>query len=68
MGVHTQCNRSTIVVMQPGKKQYRTLQNTSKFSIIGNGNRPDSDSCSPPLLNDGSMKTDWQNEIFGIHY
>ena len=23
---------------------------------------------SLPLLNDGSMKNDWQHEIFGVHY
>lgn len=33
-----------------------------------NGNRPGSDSCLLPLLNDASMKNDWRHEIFGVHY
>jgi len=55
-------------VMKPGKRLYRTLQNTSKFSITGKENRPDSDSFPLTLLNDGSIKNDWQHKIFGVHY
>jgi len=30
--------------------------------------KPDSGFCLQPLLKDGSMKNDWQHEIFGVHY
>ena len=60
-------NGSTIVGMQPEERLSRTLPSTSKFSIIGKGNRPGSGSCLPRLMNDGSMKNDWQHEIFGTH-
>ncbi len=47
---------------------YETLQGTSRFSITGKEGRPDSDSCLPLLMNDCSMKNDWQHERFGVHY
>jgi len=67
-GGYLKTSRSTIVVMQPGKRQYRTLQNTLKFSITGKGNRPGWGSCLPPLSNDCFMKNDSQHKIFGAHY
>jgi len=67
-GACSRTNRSTIAGMQPDKRLYRTLQNTSRFSIIGKEGRPDSGSCLPPPFNDGSMKNNWRHKIFGVHY
>ena len=67
-GACSRTNRSTIAGMQPDKRLYRTLQGTSRFSITDKENRPDSGSCLPRLLNDGSMKNDWLHERFGVHY
>ena len=67
-GACSKTNRFTIAGMQRDRRLYRTSQNTSKFSIIGREGRPDSVSCLPLLMNDVSMKNDWQHETFGVHY
>ena len=67
-GACSRMSRFTIAGMQRDRRLYRTLQSTSRFSIIDREGRPDSVICLPLLMNDVSMKNDWQHETFGVHY
>ena len=59
---------SITIVIEAGRRQFKTLQNISKSSIIGCADRQDLGSYHLWPMNKDSMQDYWQHERFGVHY